>query len=171
MGGGISVFLCSNVGGPAGVQSCPIDPAPGEVEGIITVDDVIGPTLQGIEAGAFEELLDAIRAGKTDVNIHITKWPSARSAARSRTTTTMGNTNAQRVATRSAWCPGTGVRHERFPLCSLPGRPFPFPFSFSAPQRALLRDPGLVRCTRLAGVAGKMSGTAGPVPLTNLSRP
>jgi hypothetical protein len=76
--GNISVFLCSNVGAPAGVQvqPCPVDPEPGEIEGIITADDVIGPVGQGIEAGALGELLDAIRDGKTYVNIHSSKWPA-----------------------------------------------------------------------------------------------
>jgi hypothetical protein len=36
--------------------------------------DVIGPTAQGIEPGALRELIAAIRAGKTYVNVHTTKW-------------------------------------------------------------------------------------------------
>jgi hypothetical protein len=36
---------------------------------------VIGPVNQGIEALAFGELLDAIDAGVTYVNVHSTKWP------------------------------------------------------------------------------------------------
>jgi len=72
--GGISVFLCSNLG-TAGVQACP-GPFEGVVEGVITSMDVIGRVGQGIEAGAFDELLDAIRAGKTYVNVHTTKWPA-----------------------------------------------------------------------------------------------
>lgn len=38
--------------------------------------DVIGPTAQGIEAGAFDELLAAIRAGRTYANVHSDKWPA-----------------------------------------------------------------------------------------------
>jgi CHRD domain len=73
--GGISVFLCSNLGnGPAGTQLCPLPPA--TVTGTITAADVIGPVPQGIEAGALEELITAIRDGKTYVNVHSTKWPA-----------------------------------------------------------------------------------------------
>lgn len=56
------------------MQPCPADP--GVIEGVITAADVVGPILQGIEAGAFSELLAAIRAGKTYVNIHSSKWPA-----------------------------------------------------------------------------------------------
>lgn len=73
--GGISVFLCTNLGnGPAGTQACPTPS--GEVEGVLTAADVIGPVGQGIEAGALNELIEAIHAGKTYVNIHTTKWPA-----------------------------------------------------------------------------------------------
>jgi len=75
--GGISVWLCSNLPAPSatppGTQACPVE---GEIEGVITSVDVVGPTGQGIEAGAFDELLAAIRAGKTYVNIHSSKWPA-----------------------------------------------------------------------------------------------
>ena len=71
--GGISAFLCTNVGGPAGTQACP--PAPATVTGTIEADDVIGPTAQGIEPGAFDELLAAIRAGVTYANVHSTLYP------------------------------------------------------------------------------------------------
>jgi CHRD domain len=67
--GGISVFLCSNLGnGPPGTQMCPAQPA--EIEGTITPDDVIGPTGQGIATGEFAELVDAMRAGATYANVH-----------------------------------------------------------------------------------------------------
>ena len=47
--GGISVFLCSNLGnGPAGTQPCP--PGPATISGTIRPSDVIGPTTQGIGA-------------------------------------------------------------------------------------------------------------------------
>ena len=71
--GGVSVFLCSNVGGPAGTQACPA--APGTVSGVIRPVDVIGPVPQGITAGQFAELLAAIRAGATYVNVHSTLYP------------------------------------------------------------------------------------------------
>lgn len=72
--GGISVFLCSNLGnGPAGTQACPA--APAMISGTITAADVIGPSGQGISAGEFGELIDAIRAGSTYVNVHSSRYP------------------------------------------------------------------------------------------------
>jgi hypothetical protein len=65
---GISVFLCTNLGnGPVGTQSCPPS---GTVTGTIRPVDVIGPAAQGIAAGEFDELVRAIRAGATYVNVH-----------------------------------------------------------------------------------------------------
>jgi len=72
--GGISVFLCSNLGnGPATTQACPA--APGTITGTITPLDVIGPVGQGVTAGQFNELIAALRAGKTYVNVHSTLYP------------------------------------------------------------------------------------------------
>ncbi|MCU0989118.1 MAG: CHRD domain-containing protein [Xanthomonadales bacterium] len=72
--GAISVFLCSNLGnGPAGTQPCPS--SPGSISGTITGSDVIGPAAQGVQAGAFDELVRAIRAGATYVNVHTTLYP------------------------------------------------------------------------------------------------
>lgn len=80
--GGISVFLCSNLGnGPAGTQPCPAGPA--TISGTITAADVspnIPATLaarnQGLDTGEFAEFLSALRAGKTYVNVHSSKFPS-----------------------------------------------------------------------------------------------
>jgi hypothetical protein len=72
--GGISVFLCTNLGnGPAGTQLCPA--APATVTGTIRPLDVIGPAGQGIAPGEFAELVDAIRHGVTYVNVHSMKYP------------------------------------------------------------------------------------------------
>jgi hypothetical protein len=72
--GGISVFLCTNLGnGPAGTQACPA--APATVTGTIRPADVLGPTTQGISAGEFDELVDAIRAGATYANVHTSLYP------------------------------------------------------------------------------------------------
>jgi len=72
--GGISVFLCSNLGnGPAGTQACP--DAPATITGKIKPGDVIGPAAQGIDPGQFDELIDGIRAGATYANVHSTKYP------------------------------------------------------------------------------------------------
>jgi hypothetical protein len=74
--GPIVVFLCSNLGnGPAGTQPCP--PAGGTVTGTIRPADVgPGATAQGLAPGEFAELVRAIRAGATYVNVHSTGRPS-----------------------------------------------------------------------------------------------
>lgn len=73
--GGISAFFCTNLGnGPAGTQLCPA--APATVTGTIVPADVIGPAGQGIAAGQFEELVDAIRAGYTYANVHSSLYPA-----------------------------------------------------------------------------------------------
>jgi len=72
--GGISVFLCTNLGnGPAGTQACPA--APATISGTIRPADVIGPTGQGIAAGQFDELISAMFAGVTYANVHSTLYP------------------------------------------------------------------------------------------------
>jgi hypothetical protein len=72
--GGISVFLCSNLGnGPSGTQACPASPA--TITGTIRPADVIGPAGQGITNGEFGELVRALRSGNTYVNVHSTKFP------------------------------------------------------------------------------------------------
>ncbi len=79
--GGISVFLCTNLGnGPTGTQACP--PAPATISGTIRAADVspavaatAGAVAQGIAAGEFNELVAAIRAGATYANVHTTGRP------------------------------------------------------------------------------------------------
>jgi hypothetical protein len=74
--GGISVFLCSNLGnGPVGTPTCPTT-NPGEVSGVLHASDVIGPAAQGISAGQLAELLAAIRADSTYANVHSDKYPA-----------------------------------------------------------------------------------------------
>lgn len=79
--GGITVFLCTNLGnGPTGIQSCPA--APATLTGTVMAADV-SPNIpatemartQGINTGDFDELVRAIRAGATYVNVHSTRWP------------------------------------------------------------------------------------------------
>jgi hypothetical protein len=73
--GGISVFLCSNLGnGPAGTQACP--PAPATITGTIRPADVVGPADQGIDPMEFDELVRAIRAGVTYANVHSGTFPN-----------------------------------------------------------------------------------------------
>jgi CHRD domain len=80
--GGISVFLCTNLGnGPAGTQPCPAPPA--TISGTIFAADV-SPNIpataaaraQGLNTGEMDELIKAIRAGSTYVNVHSSTWPS-----------------------------------------------------------------------------------------------
>ena len=72
--GGISVFLCSNLGnGPVGTQACPPS---GTVTGRIRPVDVIGPTAQLVTAGEFDELVEALRAGVAYANVHSSLVPS-----------------------------------------------------------------------------------------------
>jgi hypothetical protein len=74
--GGVSFFLCGTAAspGPAGTPACPTPG--GTVEGDIDAADVIGPAGQGIEVGAFNEILAAMRAGAAYANVHSTKWPA-----------------------------------------------------------------------------------------------
>ncbi len=73
--GGISFFLCSNLPSPPpGTQPCPAPPA--TISGVTRPADVIGPTGQGIEAGAFEEIVAAMRAGRSYANVHSSRFPA-----------------------------------------------------------------------------------------------
>jgi hypothetical protein len=67
--GGVSVFFCGGGGRPA------CTPTSGSFTGTITAADVIGPAGQGIAPGEFAELLTALRAGETYVNVHTNKHP------------------------------------------------------------------------------------------------
>lgn len=70
--GGISVFLCSNLGnGPAGTPECPDS---GTVKGTLTAAQVVGPGLQGIDPGDFDKLVDAIDAEIAYVNVHTDRY-------------------------------------------------------------------------------------------------
>jgi hypothetical protein len=61
--GGISVFLCTNLGnGPAGTQACP-------------QSATAGARTQGIDTGEYDELVRAIGAGKAYANLHTDRWP------------------------------------------------------------------------------------------------
>jgi hypothetical protein len=73
--GQVVVFLCSNVGGPVGTQPCPAQPA--TVSGTIVAADVLGnAAAQGLAAGELAELIRAIRAGATYVNVHSATRPN-----------------------------------------------------------------------------------------------
>jgi hypothetical protein len=78
--GGISVFLCTNLGnGPAGTQPCPAPPI--TISGTILAADVspnspatVGARTQGLNTGEIAELIKAMRAGATYVDVHSTTW-------------------------------------------------------------------------------------------------
>jgi hypothetical protein len=65
VGGGIIAFLC------AGTEAACTSPS-GDISGVITPAEIIGPAEQGIEAGSFDEAVRAIRAGATYANVHST---------------------------------------------------------------------------------------------------
>ena len=68
VGGGVFALLCG------GTE--PACPTPGgTVTGVITSGDIVGPTDQGVEAGAFNEFVRALRAGAVYVNVHSTNFP------------------------------------------------------------------------------------------------
>jgi len=76
--GGVTVFLCTNLGnGPVATQPCPAPPA--TVAGTIVAADV-SPNIpataaarqQGLNTGEIDELIKAMRDGATYVNVHST---------------------------------------------------------------------------------------------------
>jgi hypothetical protein len=66
--GGVSAFLCGGGDKPA----CP---ASGVVRGVVDRADIIGPEGQGIAPGEIEELIAAMEAEMTYVNVHTDKHP------------------------------------------------------------------------------------------------
>ena len=78
--GGISVWLCQSATNPApaavaaSVPTCPA--TGGNVNGMLMASSVVGPTGQLIAAGEFDELVAALRAGVTYVNVHTTAVPA-----------------------------------------------------------------------------------------------
>lgn len=78
VGGGITVFFCTNLNnGPAGTQACPDDSA-GEVTvtGMATAAGVVGPTAQNIPAGDFAAVVAALESNTVYGNIHTQKFPA-----------------------------------------------------------------------------------------------
>jgi hypothetical protein len=67
--GGVAAFLCGGA-----KPACPR--RGGVVTGTIRPADVIGPEAQGIAPGEFADLVRAIRAGVTYVNVHTSKFPN-----------------------------------------------------------------------------------------------
>jgi hypothetical protein len=72
--GGVMVFFCTNLSnGPAGTPGCPLS---GPVTGNLTAASVVGPTAQGITAGNFDAVVEALRSNTAYVNIHTTAFPA-----------------------------------------------------------------------------------------------
>ena len=80
--GGISVWLCKTAAVtppttvPADTPTCGLPGGVGpEAEGVISAEDVIGPTGQAVPAADFEDLLHLMRAGYAYANVHSTSAP------------------------------------------------------------------------------------------------
>ena len=76
--GGIVVWLCQTAGTPAPAAVAaltPLCPQSGTVEGTIVPAQVLAVAGQGIDAGEFEELVRAVRAGATYANVHSSLFP------------------------------------------------------------------------------------------------
>lgn len=74
--GGISAFICTNLGnGPAGTPACP-GPSAGTISGTITAATVTNFAIaQGIGAGQIGKVLNAIKSGVAYVDVHSTAFP------------------------------------------------------------------------------------------------
>ena len=70
--GGVIIFLCGG-SAPACGPSGGVGP---EATGTLTAAGVVGPAGQGIAAGEFAELVKAIKAGVTYVNVHNSLFPT-----------------------------------------------------------------------------------------------
>jgi hypothetical protein len=81
--GGISIWLCETATNPspsASTPACtnpmdPLDTHSGMATGTVTALEVIGPAGQGIAAGEFAEILNAIRQGLAYANVHSSRNP------------------------------------------------------------------------------------------------
>ena len=69
--GGVIAFLC----GSAGTFECPASTT-GTITGMLTPASVIGPPAQGVAAGDFAGLLEALSTGSAYVDIHTANFPA-----------------------------------------------------------------------------------------------
>jgi len=72
--GGVFVFLCTNVAGPAGTPGCPS--SGGTVTGTISPASVLAVPSQNITAGDFNAVLEALGSDTAYANVHTTKFPA-----------------------------------------------------------------------------------------------
>lgn len=79
--GGITLFLCTNLGNaPAGTTVPPCPAAGGTVTGVLGPGDIAGPAAQGITGSGndqveWDQLESLIRAGLTYANVHSVSSP------------------------------------------------------------------------------------------------
>jgi len=76
--GGIVLFLCTNLAPPAGVPvppPCPNIAGQNFVVGTLSAANVITQTAQGIAAGEFSEVIDAMQALASYANVHSDQFP------------------------------------------------------------------------------------------------
>jgi hypothetical protein len=67
VGGGVIAFLCAGSEAPCTTPN-------GDISGVITAAEIVGPNGQGIEPGSMAEAIRAIRAGATYANVHSNRW-------------------------------------------------------------------------------------------------
>jgi hypothetical protein len=76
--GGITLFFCTNLTPPAGVpapQACTNNPGINSISGTLTAADVLAVGAQGVAAGAFADVIRAMKAGDTYANVHTSNFP------------------------------------------------------------------------------------------------
>jgi hypothetical protein len=76
--GGIVLFLCTNLAPPAAVPtppSCPNNVGLNFVNGTLTAANVIAVAGQNIGAGAFADVVDAMKNNLAYVNVHTSVFP------------------------------------------------------------------------------------------------
>jgi hypothetical protein len=79
--GGISVFLCTNLGnGPAGTPACP-NPTPGgpvtlSVSGTLSAASVVGPAAQNVHPNVFADFANIVKSNTAYANIHTAGFPA-----------------------------------------------------------------------------------------------
>lgn len=76
--GGVSIFLCTNLGnGPAGTPACPDDAThSGTVTHTVSAADVIGPANQGVGVHDIHNVVRAIASHVTYANVHTANHPA-----------------------------------------------------------------------------------------------